>query len=107
HWGFQFYAERAGMKPVAPYQSHLLAGDWLVVPDQRIEQQRVAIDPGTLEWKGSIVVQDNLPLRTVRGFYGGHAPLEHQEGPRLTVQIYRISKSFTALWQPPVKSGTN
>jgi hypothetical protein len=33
HWGFQFYAESLGMKPVVPGSSRLEAGDWLVVPD--------------------------------------------------------------------------
>src|SRR5207302_1089030 len=44
HWGFQYYAERAGMMPVVPDDSRLAAGDWLVMPDGDIEQQRIRLD---------------------------------------------------------------
>src|SRR5262245_7009903 len=33
HWGFQFYAERAGMHAVSPGVSQLRRGDWLVAPE--------------------------------------------------------------------------
>src|SRR5207253_3104362 len=35
HWSFQYYAERAGMRPVVPDESRLRAGDWLIGPDER------------------------------------------------------------------------
>jgi hypothetical protein len=95
HWGFQFYAERAGMKPVVATRSRLGAGDWLVVPDQRIDQQAIALDQERLcPWGEPLFVQDDLPWRTVSCYYGGSAPLEHQEGPRLMVQVYRVATAF-------------
>src|SRR5947199_360448 len=41
HWGFQFYAERAGMQPVVPGKSMLVSGDYLIVPDAPIDQQKM------------------------------------------------------------------
>jgi hypothetical protein len=64
-------------------------GDLLVVPDARVGQQRVAIDPRSLELATEIRVEDGLPLRTVPNFYGGIRPLERVDGPRLVVRILR------------------
>jgi hypothetical protein len=95
HWGFQFYAEQAGMKPVVPGRSLLRAGDWLVLPDERIIRQEVDWDKDRLcPWGEPLVVQDLLPLRTVSCYYGGAAPVEHHEGPRRTVQVYRVMGDF-------------
>lgn len=96
HWGFQFYAERAGMKPVVPDLSVLRPGDWLIMPDARWEQQLIQIEPDFTHAERQVVVPEIVPLRTVRCFYGGYVPLEHHTGPRMTVTIYRI----TADWQP-------
>jgi hypothetical protein len=98
HWGFQFYAEAAGMRPVVPdwpaYALH--QGDWLVVPSPSLEQQRIQLDPGDLQLVEELSISDALPLRTVRCFYGTATgvPLERQEGPRLTVGIYRVRRDF-------------
>jgi hypothetical protein len=94
HWGFQYYAERAGMKPVVADESRLRSGDWLVVPDARYEQQRIEINDDALELVDTLSIQDFLPWRTVRCFYGGRVPLEHQEGPRRSVRIYRVRADF-------------
>jgi hypothetical protein len=98
HWGFQFYAERAGMRPVVPDQKHtpLHRGDWLVVPDDHIEQQWICIEPENVDLAEELSITDRLPLRTVRCFYGTAigVPLEHKSGPRLSVRIYRVVTDF-------------
>jgi hypothetical protein len=98
HWGFQFYGERAGMRAVAPdlRSSLLIAGDWLVVPDDHIQQQRVRLEPGCLELVTERVFEDAIPLRTVQCFYGTGTgvPLQHKNGPRLSVRIYRVIRDF-------------
>jgi 4-amino-4-deoxy-L-arabinose transferase-like glycosyltransferase len=105
HWGFQFYAEASGMRPVIPdwpaYRLH--QGDWLVVPSPPVEQQRLQIDPQDLELVEEWSVRDFVPLRTVRCFYGTATgvPLEQQEGPRLTVQMYRARRDFVPRTPPP------
>lgn len=90
HWGFQFYAERAGMKPVAPQQIQLRQGDWLLIPDLVIRQQ-LDLDTVRLERERSFEICDQLPLRTVPTFYGGRIPLRRCQGPRLTATLYRVS----------------
>jgi hypothetical protein len=100
HWGFQFYAEQAGMKPVVPggwsqvTPSTLQAGDWLVVPEPRLNQQTIQIEPECSEAVTDIVVETSVPLRTVQCFYGGRVPLEHHDGPRGRVTIYRVTADF-------------
>jgi len=94
HWGFQHYAERAGMKPVIPDQSYLQKGDWLVVPDRGINQQQILVDSNCTEEMARMRMDDPLPVRTVPSLYGGHIPLEHQDGPRFEVAIYCVTRAF-------------
>jgi hypothetical protein len=100
HWGFQFYADKARMRPVVPAthpaREPLHTGDWLVVPDRRLEQQSLTIDEQNLESIAVLTVEDGIPLRTVRCFYGTGTgvPLEHHHGPRASVTIYRVTGDF-------------
>jgi hypothetical protein len=102
HWGFQYYAEHRGMKPAFDYHyggEPILAGDYLVVPDLPHNQQTIHLDSHKLIEAHVIVEEDWFPLRTVVNYYGGTAALEHHEGPRLTVRIYRVVERF--LPEPP------
>jgi hypothetical protein len=101
HWGFQFYAERAGLRPVVPaynrsgspslpVPSRLARGDWLVVPDDRLAQQAIDLDDPRLRLTHRFFVDDGCPLQTVPFFYDGHVGLEHRWGPHLEVRIYRV-----------------
>ena len=96
HWGFQYYAERAGMTPVEAGASRLRPGDWLVVPDASVERQEVVLDPASLQGFDPVVVPACLPVATVRGFYGTGTgvPLQHHEGPRVRVDIYRVTRDY-------------
>jgi hypothetical protein len=98
HWGFQFYAEHAGMRPVIPGDSGrpLRRGDWLVIPDDRLNRQAVRIDWKRTEPVADLAVLDHLPLRTVQGFYGTGTgvALAHHRGPRVGVTIYRVIADF-------------
>lgn len=100
HWGFQFYAERAGMKPVVPSGSLLKAGDWLIVPHaptNHIEKQNIRLDERYLSEENVVSIASGLPWRTVMCYYGGYVPLEHHAAPRLEVTIYRVTED----WVPP------
>jgi hypothetical protein len=110
HWGFQHYAERAGMEAIVPSgvpqrlrklgirESRLHEGDWLVkpVPDTRPDQQRIRVDRVRARFVVSLPTDDPVPvpLRTVQCFYGGFCPLEHHEGPRFRVEIYRVTEEW-------------
>ncbi len=96
HWGFQYYAELAGMKPVAPGQTQFREGDWLVIPDSRISQQAIVIDEQRMQAEKFLSVNDSIPLRTVVCYYSGGSPLAHHEGPRVSVTLYRILKDCVA-----------
>jgi hypothetical protein len=97
HWGFQFYGERAGMQPVIPVLSQLRVGDWLILPEERFEQQQLRLPVDSLEEMVTLTLEDLLPLRTVRCYYGGVTPIEHHEGPRLAVRVFRVSGEFLAV----------
>ncbi len=96
HWGFQFYAERAGMEPVVPDRSVLYEGDWLVKPEWRLNQQMIRVNAADAEEWLTLDVPPGPPLRTVQCFYGGYAPLERHEGHRACVTIYRVTQPFVA-----------
>jgi hypothetical protein len=104
HWGFQFYAEKAGMRPLVTGESVLHVGDWLVVPDNRLNQQSLYIDKKSLNRMGQLVFDDSLPFRTVQGFYGTATgvPILGRRAPRVTAAIYRVVKNFMPHSKPPL-----
>jgi hypothetical protein len=109
HWGFQFYAERAGLHPVIPDRpeerpsepplpppSRLRAGDWLIVPDGRLNQPSLDLDRAPVDLvEPPLVVPAWLPVRTIPCYYGGRTPLEHQHGSCVQVRLYRVRGAFT------------
>jgi hypothetical protein len=100
HWGFQYYAEQAGMKPVVPGASRLRRGDWLVLPGEPVDRQEIDIADDRSERVLVVSVDDALPLRTVVNYYGGNVPIEHRDGSRLEVEVRRV----TADWVPAAAS---
>jgi hypothetical protein len=92
-WGFQYYAEQAGMHPVIPGRSHLRQGDWLVVPGGSV-WQGIHIDSDRTELVDGVSVDDFLPLSTKRGFYAGRTPMERRDGPRVSVTLYRVGRDW-------------
>jgi hypothetical protein len=94
YWGFQYYAERACMKPVVPGISQLRKGDWLVVPGKRLGQQPMAINSNATLLVHQFSIDDPLPVRTVAGYYGSRIPLEPCPGARVVVVIYRVTAAF-------------
>ncbi|MCS6852593.1 MAG: hypothetical protein NZ700_15665 [Gemmataceae bacterium] len=113
HWGFQFYADRAGMRPVVPWYpaspatadlpppTLLRRGDWLVHPDPRIHKQEIELPADRLAFLPLLVFGDRLPLRTVICYYGGSVPVQPQRGPRLRVGIAQVTADFWAQSKGP------
>ncbi len=100
HWGFQYYAERAGMRAVVPDRSLLAPGDWLVVPDG-VHRQEIVLTADDAWRFGRIRVEDRLPIATGFGYYGGVTPeaggsavLRHLSAPRLEVSVLRIKREL-------------
>jgi 4-amino-4-deoxy-L-arabinose transferase-like glycosyltransferase len=92
-WGFQFYAERAGMKPVLPEASQLQTGDWLIVSDGPYWTKPLAahLSKYKLETVAHLSIEDSLRLATMIGYYNSGIPIHHQEGPHRNVYIYRVA----------------
>jgi hypothetical protein len=108
HWGFEFYAEQAGMQSVVPLTegldasldrpSAIRAGDYLLIPDGHIYQQNMAVSPDELENIGAFQVDDQWPFTTVINYYMGgfgRTPLDPRHGRRLVVTLWRARGDFT------------
>jgi hypothetical protein len=57
-------------------------------------QQAVWLDWSKLVEVHDVVEEDWFPLNTVPNFYGGTGALEHHEGPRMVVRIFRAVSAF-------------
>jgi hypothetical protein len=90
HWGFQYYAEHAGMEMISPTESRLEKGDWVVHPyeltKQHIDWDSIPGDP-----EADIVIDDAVSLQTVWCYYIGYTAIENRSGPRVTARIYRVT----------------
>jgi hypothetical protein len=108
YWGFQYYAEKCGMKQIVPARNGaeempaLLApsrcrrGDWLVIPDDSIPQQELDLNRPELEPQGQLAFDDAIPLSTLMNYYAGAAPLRHRRGPRIVLRLFRVKDDFIA-----------
>jgi hypothetical protein len=94
-WGFQFYAERAGMKPIVADESELHDGDWVLLTDGLDLPQPVAehLRRYRLEPVSQVKVEGWLPVKTMLGYYNSGIPLSHQTGTRRTVSVFRVVSS--------------
>ena len=100
NWGFEFYAERAGMRQFVPQggghalffelpgrhrvpalePTKLRKGDWVVIARESMPFPAVE----------RIGVGDDVPLQTVRCYYAGYTPIEQHRGYRVEARIARI-----------------
>jgi hypothetical protein len=98
HWGFQFYAERAGMRPVAPGRSLLRRGDWLVV-SEGISTQRFLGQPGSFPITRADAASP-LPWSTHPWAYAGAVPMRRRPEATLRLWIYRVKADSVAAVAP-------
>ena len=94
HWGFQFYAERAGMRALIPEQSQLSEGDWLVVPAGfPLQAFSLAHSEGRLVDR--IELRSPWPWTSIPSAYSGPVALRSQPPVHVRVSIFRIRRDFT------------
>ena len=105
HWGFQFYAESLGLRPLVPDYSEVRRGDWLLVPS-RVDQQEFAIAPDAFERVSVVRVPSRVPLASL-SFYVGSTPIEHFRGPRIAVQVLRAQRDVVPETTWPVAQVAN
>jgi hypothetical protein len=108
YWGFQYYAERRGLKQIIPISnseketSMLLPpscfhrGDWLVIPDESIPQQEVDVNRCELEPQDEIAIDDCIPLSTLMNYYAGSFPLRHRGESRIVLRLFRVNDDCIA-----------
>ena len=89
-WGFSYYAEREGMRPLQIDRELPRPGDRLAVHD--VLADKLKEYPWIeLELLDIVRVDDDFPLRLMDGYYAGRTPMEHQSGGRMRVFVYRIT----------------
>ncbi len=103
HYGFQYYAERSGMRSTyrwPPPEDSPRKGDWLAAPDERVDSEDIDLKTPALREEMRLMLGDAVPLATVSCYYCGLVPLEHHEGPRITVRIFRVIEDFQPTARP-------
>jgi hypothetical protein len=90
HWGLQYYAERAGWRPVEPDRSLLMAGDWLVLPERDAGRQRIELPPQAA-FVRRIDRPSRWPISTIPWFAGSNVAFRRQTGPVLSLEVYRMT----------------
>jgi hypothetical protein len=92
HWGFQFYAERAGMKAVVPGHSRLRRGDWLVVPEG-VSTPAIRA-PGASSRPDRIEVRSASPWSTHPWAYMGPLPIAPRSVAQIRVRLHPVLRAF-------------
>jgi hypothetical protein len=93
HWGFQFYAQQQGMRPMVPGRSRLRRGDWLLVPVE-LHKQRIDYGADALEPVGTLLLRSLSPWSTLPHAYDGSVPLRRQPHPHLHLRVFRVGQPF-------------
>ncbi len=99
HWGFQYYAEREGMRLVDSRVTLFEAGDWLLVPIGERPQTggyRVVPNSETMERIAELVEEDVIRLKSIPNLYSARTPFAVRTGPRLKYELYRIRTATAA-----------
>ena len=100
HWGFQFYAEGAGMRPVIPGQSRLEEGDWLLITLGFV-QAGVKIREESTSRVQLVTTRSPWPWTTVPSAYAGPIAIRSQPERHVGAVIYRVIEATTVLRGDP------
>jgi len=108
HWGWQYYCDRAGMKPLFPDKTELKPGDFLVMAELPDETgfyrpyhggATFELEDSVIEKVARFVWNDDLAAQTIPNLYGGKVPIRGRDHARLCVVVYRIR----SLWKPKLR----
>ena len=87
--GFAVYSQWAGLRRLRGDRGLLpRPGDWVAVMYRPTFRSRPLFPWG--ERIARVEVHDSLPLRTIPSYWVGRTAVEHHEGPRALVDIYRL-----------------
>jgi hypothetical protein len=91
-YGFAYYADREGLRPLQLNREMPRQGDLLAMHDVREFREALAHHPEIgLELIDTVAAGDCFPLRVAPEYYCLRTPLENQRAPRIRVRIYRIT----------------
>jgi hypothetical protein len=93
HLGMQFYADRAGWRPVVPGESRLPAGSWLVIPDRPYGRQAIEL-PDAAREVFAVEVATPWLLHTIPAYYGGSKAIE-RSSQKTMLRVYRLAADCT------------
>jgi len=101
HWGFDYYANLAGLRPLVPDHSLVRIDERVVIP-ATVARQRIETDSPEFERVGEIDWDDPLRLTTVMGYYSGRFPMRHRKAPRFTLSLHQAKEDVVprTSWPP-------
>ena len=102
HWEMQFYAERAGMRPVVAGESQLRPLDWLVLPDN-VSRPPISFPSGSFRAEDELVATSASPWSTIPLYYDGPVPLRRQLGKHAAIRILRVTRDLVPRLQDPAQ----
>ena len=93
HWELQFYAERAGLRPLIGGVSQLRQGDWLVLCFG-VAQPSIDFPPDGFRLKDQLVAASAWPWSTIPLYYDGFTPLHRQPATQPYIRIFRVTRDL-------------
>ena len=107
HWGFQYYAEAAGARPLIPDRPpRVEAGDCVVLPTG-VDRQEVLLPQSSLQPLEQARYDGPAGWSTGHGYYGGSLALSRRRGPSLRVDVHQVVAPFDPIGAWPVQRVVN
>ena len=90
-WGLSYYADNHSLKQLVINQTIPKKGDIISVHniDELVKDLKMHKELD-LELLETVNVGDGFPLRTTSNYYSGRTPMEHNQGPRVSILVYKV-----------------
>jgi len=93
HWELQFYAERAGLRPLIAGVSQLRTHDWLVLCFG-VPQPAIDFPPDAFRLRDELRAVSASPWSTIPLYYDGLTPLHRQPAMQSYIRIFRVTRDL-------------
>jgi len=94
HWGWEYYAETSGMRPIIPGRSVVRTGDLVVIPND-VFHQSLELPPTCRRIEQLQVHHSNRLPVTMENYYGGALKLQWQTDRGFIADIYEATAKTT------------
>jgi len=98
YWEVQFYAERAGARPVVAGESQLRARDWVLFP-LTVPSSSIAFPSSYFRQEDELVATSASPWSTISLYYDGPVPLSRQPEKHAVVLMLRVTRDLVPWFQ--------